>query len=136
LNVKRCAAVATEDARDVVAGIRLGDVALGRAVHDAELRRRHAHRRDMRRAALALAVAAMALQRELRLAVAFVAYCATQASAGSRGHGSSSGTDLSTMFKSPMDACKRNAQIAPKFSGEFRHVYRLEGRWPLPHCTG
>src|SRR5437763_8213681 len=43
LHIKRRATVATEDARDVVAGIGLGDVALGGAAHDADPGRRNAH---------------------------------------------------------------------------------------------
>jgi hypothetical protein len=42
----------------------------------------------------------------LRLAAAFVADCSAQAAAGSRGHGSSSDTDVSTKFKSPVYTCK------------------------------
>ena len=53
---------------------------------DAEFRRRHAHRRDVGRAALQLAVPAMTLQRKLRFAGAFVSHRLAQAAARSRHH--------------------------------------------------
>src|SRR5262245_56709026 len=86
LDVERRAALAAKDTCDGVPRISLRDVALRRAARDAERRRRHAHRRDVRRAALALAVAAVALQRELRLALALVARRTAQASTGSCSH--------------------------------------------------
>src|SRR5829696_2665 len=86
LDVKRRAAVAAEDARDLVPGVGLGDVAFRRTVGDVEPGRWHAHRRDVRGAALQLAVPAVALQGELGFAGAFVSHRLAQASAGSGRH--------------------------------------------------
>src|SRR5688572_12791290 len=86
LYVERRAAVAAEDAGDLVAGIGLGDVTFWRAMADAEPGRWHAYRRDVRRAALQLAIPTVALQCELGLAGAFVSHRLAQASAGSGRH--------------------------------------------------
>ena len=58
LDIERRAAVAAEHPGDALAGIGLGHVAVGPAAHDAEPRDGYADRRDVRRAVLALAVAA------------------------------------------------------------------------------
>src|SRR5262249_39122874 len=105
LDIERRAAVAAEHPGDVVAGIGLGHVAAGVAANDADPGGGHAHRRDVRRAALALAIATVTLQRELRLALALVAHRTTQASAGSHGHG----LLLWPGFLGPMIACRSAA---------------------------
>src|SRR5689334_6650969 len=69
LDIERRAAIAAEGADDLVAAIGLADIALRGALGDAEAGRRHPHRRDIGGAARTLAVAAMALQREDRVAL-------------------------------------------------------------------
>ena len=83
LDVKRRAAIAAECADDLVAAIGLADIAFWGALSDAEPGGRHPDRRDIGGAAAALAIAAVALQREQGLALAFVAHRTAQAPAGS-----------------------------------------------------
>ena len=81
LHVQRRATVATEDADDVVATVRFRDIALWHALEDAEPGAGDAGGGDVRGAALALAVAAMAAESEDGFAHGFVTDCATKAAA-------------------------------------------------------
>src|SRR5207302_4522776 len=83
LDIERRAAIAAEHADDLVAAVRLSDVSLRRALGDAEAGARHPDCRDISGAARTLAVAAMALQREDRRALALIAHRAAQTPAGS-----------------------------------------------------
>src|SRR4051794_4658704 len=62
LDIERRAAIAAEHARDLVAAVGRGDIALRPPRGEADPGRGHPPRRDMRRPARPLAVAAMALQ--------------------------------------------------------------------------
>lgn len=83
LHIERRAAIAAEDADDLVAAVCPRDVSPGRALEDAEPRAGHSGSGNMRRAALPLAVATMAAQGEDGVSDGFVADRAAQASAGS-----------------------------------------------------
>src|SRR6185295_15242 len=82
LNVEGGAAVTAEGTGDGMAAVRRLHVAPGLALGDAEAVRRHAQPGGKGAAALALAVAAMAEQRERRLARGFIADGAAQAATG------------------------------------------------------
>jgi hypothetical protein len=86
LNVKWASALTTENARNLVAGIRLGAITPRRPAGNAEFSGRHAHRGNVWRSTLPLAVTAVALQRELWFATAFIAHGAAQASTSSYRH--------------------------------------------------
>jgi hypothetical protein len=81
LHIERRAAVAAEDADDVVTAVGLRDVAFWCSVKNAEPVAWEASGGHVCSAALALAVAAMAAQSEDRLAHGFVTNCATEAAA-------------------------------------------------------
>src|SRR5580704_8541744 len=83
LDIERRAAIAAEHAGDLVAAVGLRDIALRHAPGDAEGGAGHADCRDIGGAAAALAVAAVAVQREQRIALALVAHRAAQAPAAS-----------------------------------------------------
>lgn len=81
LHVKRCAAITAEGADDVVAAIGFRDIALWRALEDAEPRGGDASGRNVGRAALPLAVPAMTPQSEGGFAHRLIANCAAEAAA-------------------------------------------------------
>src|SRR5260370_34268387 len=61
LDIERRSAIAAEHPGDLIAAVGVGDIALRRALGDAEPGAGHADRRDIGSAAAALAIAAMAL---------------------------------------------------------------------------
>jgi hypothetical protein len=81
LHLERRAAITAENADDVVAAVRLRDVALWCALEDAEPCTRKARGGDVRGTTLALAVAAMTAKGEDRFAHGLVADCAAEAAA-------------------------------------------------------
>lgn len=88
LHVQRRAAVAAENADNVVAAVGFRDIALWCALEYAERHAGDAGGGDMRSTALALAVAAMAAQGEDGVAHGFISDCAAKAAACSGvGHG-------------------------------------------------
>src|SRR5690348_16741241 len=81
LNVERRAAITAENADDVVAAVRLRNVAAWCALEDEGRCTRKARGGDVRGTTLALAVAAMTAKGEDRFAHGLVADCATEAAA-------------------------------------------------------
>src|ERR1051326_4194925 len=82
LDIERRTAIAAKYPGDLVAAIRLPDKAPRWPLGDAEWCGGHPDRRDIRRPARALTVAAMALQRKHRLPRRFVAHRAAETPAG------------------------------------------------------
>src|SRR6202022_3112669 len=80
------AAIRAERTGDLVAAVRRPEVELGLALGDPEARRRHPPAGGKRTAALALAVAAVAEEREAGLARRFIANRTAQAAARHRRH--------------------------------------------------
>src|SRR5262249_46330916 len=81
LDKQRAAASAAKRPGDLVAGVGFCDVTVYRALGDPKLSDRHAHRGDVGAAARALAVAALALQRQYPFARTLVAHRPAQTAA-------------------------------------------------------
>src|SRR5580704_6560412 len=138
LDIERRAAIAAEHAGDLVAAVGLRDIALRGAPGDAEPGAGHADRRDIGGAAAALAVAAMAVQREQGFALALVAHRAAQAPAASccrhrppprRDYSRISAVILSTLVRtSPAERSMRPACSSAATSACTRRYWRPRER--------